>query len=135
VDIYPYGLRQESILVDFTGLFWITTVIKLIALILGSFIVYLAYKGYRRNAAKPLLYTSLGFGLITAGTILEGILYVILGEDLLPAITAGTIITVLGFVAIIFSIYSVNAPTRVIGKAAAASTTSAPSMRNGGEHE
>jgi uncharacterized membrane protein YdjX (TVP38/TMEM64 family) len=131
-------MKKEELLADFTGLFWITTVTKLIALILGSFIVYLAYKGYRRNAAKPLLYTSIGFALITLGTVVEGIIYVILGAEdpsyLLPALTTGTAITVLGFISIIFSIYSVNAPTttRVIGKAAPAS---AASMRNGGEHE
>jgi len=134
VDIHSDSLKERLPLVDYTGLFWVTTVTKLIALILGSFIVYLAYKGYRRNAAKPLLYTSLGFGLITAGTILEGILYVILGEDLLPAITAGTAVTVLGFIAIIFSIYSVKAApsTRVIGRETSAGV---PSMRDGVQHE
>ena len=94
--------------VEFTALFWITTATKLVALVLGSFVVYLAYKGYRRNAVKPLLYTSLGFGLITAGTFVEGIMYVILGADLLPAIATGTAITVLGFTVIIYSIYSVR---------------------------
>ena len=119
---------------DFTGLFWITTVTKLVALILGSFIVYLAYKGYRRNAARPLLYTSLGFGLITAGTIVEGLLYVILGADLLPAIATGTVVTVLGFVVIIYSIYSVQAPpsTRSVGRT---SSIGGPTAMDGGQHE
>jgi hypothetical protein len=101
--------------VEFTGLFWVTTVAKLVALILGSFIVYLAYKGYRRNAAKPLLYTSIGFALITLGTIAEGIVYIILGAGdpsyLLPALATGTTITVLGFLVIILSIYSVKSPS------------------------
>lgn len=90
----------------FTELFWFATATKIIALILGAFIVYLAYRGYRRNRSQPLLYVALGFALITAGTIAEGILYVILGSDLLAAIAAGTAITILGFMAIIFSIYS-----------------------------
>jgi hypothetical protein len=118
--------------VEFTGLFWVTTAAKLLALILGSFIVYLAYMGYRRNAAKPLLYTSIGFALITLGTIAEGILYVILGADLLPAIATGTTITVLGFIVIIYSIYSVKAPssTRSVGMPKAIT-----SATNGGQHE
>jgi uncharacterized membrane protein (DUF441 family) len=90
------------------GVFWFATLTKVIALALGSFIVYLAYKGYRRNASRPLLYVALGFGLITAGTIVEGILYVLLGSELLAAVATGTAVMVLGFVAIIYSIYSVK---------------------------
>jgi uncharacterized membrane protein (DUF441 family) len=92
----------------FTEMDWIVTVIKLVALLLGTFVVYLAYKGYKRNNSKPLLYVALGFGLITAATIVEGILYVIIGSDLLMALFISTIITVIGFVAIIYSIYSVK---------------------------
>ncbi len=95
-------------MLEITQLFWFATITKVIALFLGTFIVYLAYKGYRRNASKPLLYAALGFGLITAGTIVEGVLYVIFGSDLLAAIATGTAITVLGFVAFIYSIYSVK---------------------------
>lgn len=81
---------------------------RLIALFLGAFIVYLAYRGYRRNASKPLLYVALGFAFITAGTLLEGLMYVILGSDILAAIAIGGVLTVIGFVAIIYSIYAVK---------------------------
>ena len=81
---------------------------RLIALFLGAFIVYLAYRGYRRNASKPLLYVALGFALITAGTLLEGLMFVILGSDILAAIAVEGILTVIGFVAIIYSIYAVK---------------------------
>lgn len=123
-------------MIEFSGLFWVTTVAKLVALILGSFIVYLAYQGYRRNAAKPLLYTSIGFALITLGTIAEGIVYVILGAEdpsyLLPALATGTTITVLGFLVIIYSIYAVKPPpiSKSIGKPQSVTTA-----RNGGKNE
>jgi hypothetical protein len=87
-------------------MFWFATLTKVIALALGTFIVYLAYKGYRRNASKPLLYAALGFALITAGTIVEGILYVVLGTELLAATATGTLVTILGFLTVISSIYS-----------------------------
>jgi len=93
-------------MIGLTSVFWFATVTKVVALVLGMFIVYLAYMGYRRNASKPLLYAGLGFALITAGTVTEGVLYVLLGAELLTATAAGTIVTILGFVAIIFSIYS-----------------------------
>jgi hypothetical protein len=84
-----------------------TTAAKVAALVLGTFIVYLAYKGFRRNRSRPLLYVALGFALITAGTIAEGIIY-IMSSELLTAIATGTTITVLGFLAIIYSIYAVK---------------------------
>lgn len=92
----------------FSDLFWFATIAKVVALVLGAFIVYLAYRGYRRNRSRPLLYVALGFALITTGTIAEGLLYVILGSALLAAIAAGTAVTVLGFIAILYSIYAVK---------------------------
>jgi hypothetical protein len=93
---------------QFSQLFWLVTVAKIVALLLGAFIVYLAYKGYRRNRSRPLFYVAVGFALITAGTIAEGLLYVIIGSELLTALAVGTTITVLGFVAILYSIYAVK---------------------------
>ena len=92
----------------FSQLFWLVTGAKIVALLLGAFIVYLAYRGFRRNRSRPLFYVAIGFALITAGTIAEGLLYVIIGSELLTAIAVGTTITVLGFVAIIYSIYAVK---------------------------
>lgn len=92
----------------FSPLFWFTTATKLLALVLGTFIVYLAYRGFRRNRSRPLFYVAVGFALITAGTMAEGVLYVIIGSELLTAIAVGTAVTVLGFLAIIYSIYSVK---------------------------
>jgi hypothetical protein len=90
----------------FSEMDWFVTVIKLLALVLGTFIVYLAYKGYRRNTSKPLLYVALGFALITAATMVEGLLYVIVQSDLIVALLASTLVTVIGFIAIIYSVYS-----------------------------
>ncbi len=95
-------------MVELSPIFWLTSITKIVALILGAFIVYLAYKGYKRNSSKPLLYVALGFALITAGTVTEGILYVVLGSELLSAIAAGTTFMVLGFVVIVYSIYAVK---------------------------
>ena len=108
MDLDPNNLREWIVVVEFSQLFWLTTITKVVALILGAFIVYLAYKGYQRNSSKPLLYVALGFALITAGTIIEGILYVMVGSELLSAIATGTTVMVLGFAVIIYSIYSVK---------------------------
>ena len=89
-------------------LIWLARATKAIALLLGAFIVYLAYKGYKRNNSKPMEFVALGFSLITAGTVLEGLFYEILGQELLAAIAVGTGVTVVGFLTIIYSIYSVK---------------------------
>ena len=36
---------------------------ELIGAVLGVFIAYLAYRGYRRNESRPMLFVSLGFAL------------------------------------------------------------------------
>lgn len=109
MDLDPKNIdKMWPSMVELTQMFWIATITKVVALFLGAFIVYLAYRGYRRNASKPLLYAALGFGLITAGTIIEGVLYVLLGSELLVSIATGTAVTVLGFVTIIYSIYAVK---------------------------
>lgn len=93
---------------EYTQLFWVASIMRVIALILGASIVYLAYRGYRRNVSKPLLYVALGFALITAGNLLEGIMFVIMGSDILAAIAAEGMLTVIGFLAILYSIYAVK---------------------------
>lgn len=110
MGLYPESLVElsETMSDMFSQLFWFATAAKVVALFLGAFIVYLAYRGYRRNRSRPLLYVAVGFALITAGTIAEGVLYVMLGSALLAAIAAGTTVTVLGFITILYSIYAVR---------------------------
>ena len=98
----------------FSSLDWFVTIVKVIALILGMYIVHLAYKGYRRNSSRPLLFVSVGFSLITIATVIEGVLYVFIApfsnpiSNLLLALLLSTTIMVTGFIAIIYSIYSVK---------------------------
>ena len=37
---------------------------EMVGAALGLFIAYLAYRGYRRNASRPMLYLAIGFGII-----------------------------------------------------------------------
>jgi hypothetical protein len=37
---------------------------EMVGAALGLFIAYLAYRGYRRNASRPMLYLAVGFGVI-----------------------------------------------------------------------
>lgn len=37
---------------------------EMVGAALGLFIAYLAYRGYRRNSSRPMLYLAIGFGII-----------------------------------------------------------------------
>jgi uncharacterized membrane protein (DUF441 family) len=37
---------------------------EMVGAAIGLFIAYLAYRGYRRNASRPMLYLAIGFGVI-----------------------------------------------------------------------
>jgi hypothetical protein len=50
---------------------------KTVTLILGGLITYLSYKAYRRTGAEPLRYLSVGFGIVTLGSLLAGVIAVI----------------------------------------------------------
>jgi hypothetical protein len=93
-------------MIQLTVLDWFTTVPKVIALVLGIYIVYLAYKGHRRNRSKPLLWVSIGFALITMGAVSEGLLYLFGFAPLIIATGTGTSVTAVGFLAIIYSIHT-----------------------------
>ena len=48
---------------------WVATVIQygdVLAALLGVFIAYQAFRGYRRNDSRPMLFISLGFVLVLA---------------------------------------------------------------------
>jgi len=53
-----------------------------------------------------LLYVALGFALITLATFAEGLIYALFSSDLRAAIAIGTAGTIVGFLAIIYSVYS-----------------------------
>jgi hypothetical protein len=112
VDIDSKNIVYVILLTVFSELDWFVTIIKVVALVFGAYIVYLAYEGYRRNSSRPLLFVALGFALITGATVIEGILYVVIAplrdpiSNLLLALLASTTITLIGFIAIIYSVYS-----------------------------
>ena len=53
--------------------------LKLIIVVLGTILLYLGIKGYLRTRHKGMVFLSLGFGLITAGSFAAGVLFEFLG--------------------------------------------------------
>ncbi|MFB6253607.1 MAG: hypothetical protein ABEI06_03255, partial [Halobacteriaceae archaeon] len=48
-------------------------VLKTLTLVLGGLITYFAYKAYRRSQSRPLQFLTIGFGFVTIGALLAGL--------------------------------------------------------------
>jgi hypothetical protein len=99
--------------------------LKAITLLLGGLITYFSYKAYSRSGARPLWYLAVGFGVVTIGTLLAGIVdqllrFSVVNPGALPFTAAGSgslavtdlalvlesTLTALGFAVIVYSLYS-----------------------------
>lgn len=85
---------------------------KLLVLSLGLFISYKAYQGFRRYGSTAMLYLGVGFAFISVGTVIEGILFEIVGLDIFLAGAIQTVIAAVGMLVIIYSLYG-NLTTRL----------------------
>jgi uncharacterized membrane protein len=79
---------------------------KTITLLLGALITYFAYRAYRRTNARALGALAVGFGIITIGALLAGIVDQALGADPLDALLLESALTTVGFAIILYSLYA-----------------------------
>lgn len=84
---------------------WLIISFKTITLVLGSLITYLALKAYRRTGNTSLGLLSLGFGIITLGTLLAGIADQLLRADFLIGLVIESALLAAGFLVITYSLY------------------------------
>lgn len=59
----------------------ILSVVTLIAMVLGLFIAFQAYSGYRRNVSRPMLFFALGVALLTGAPFLFSLIGTIAGQS------------------------------------------------------
>ncbi|MFC4550484.1 MULTISPECIES: DUF7521 family protein [Halorussus] len=76
VSLLQAGATQQY--VDYLVLLGVTSV----AMVLGLFIVFQAYRGYRRNASRRMLYLALGLALLTVAPFALSIAVASLGRTL-----------------------------------------------------
>lgn len=90
----------------------ITTVIigfKVLSLLFGGLITYLAFKAYRKTRSRSLGALSLGFGIITAGTFLAGILDQVFDAGFQTSQLIESALIAVGFLVIVYSLYTTQA--------------------------
>lgn len=88
---------------------------KTVILLLGSLITYLSWRAYRRTGARPLRSLAIGFGVVTAGAILAGIVDMFLAPgdlglglteaSILLGVLVNSVLTAVGFAVITYSLY------------------------------
>ncbi|MDQ2050448.1 hypothetical protein RBH26_08100 [Natronolimnohabitans sp. A-GB9] len=80
-------------------------VVKTLVLVVGGVITYFAFKAYRRTRQRALGLLALGFGLVTLGLFLAGLLYELLGVRLATGVLLESLLVLAGFLVIAYSLY------------------------------
>lgn len=78
---------------------------KIITVGLGFLIAFQAYKGYRVHRSEPMLHVAIGFVFISVGSVIEGVLFDVLGWSIFLAGTVQTGLVALGMLVILYSLY------------------------------
>ena len=80
--------------------------LKTLTLLLGALITYLSYKAYRRTGTPALRALSIGFGFVTLGTLLAGVLDQLLQFGIQVGRLVESALVAVGFAVIIYSLYT-----------------------------
>ena len=81
-------------------------VVKTLSLIVGGMISYFAFKAYRRTRQRALGYLSIGFAIVTLGLVLAGVLYELLNVQFEVGILLESLLFLVGFLIIAYSLYA-----------------------------
>jgi hypothetical protein len=80
--------------------------LKTITLVLGGLITYFAFKAYRRTGARALRALALGFGTVTLGSLLAGVVDRLLQTASTAAMVVESALTAVGFAIVLYSLYA-----------------------------
>lgn len=84
----------------------IAIVFKTVTLLLGGVITYLAFRAHRRTGMDGLKFLSLGFGVVTLGALIAGVVDQVLAVDGHLALTIESALTMIGFLVVTYSLYA-----------------------------
>jgi 4-amino-4-deoxy-L-arabinose transferase-like glycosyltransferase len=91
----------------------LVVVVNAMILVLGGTVTHLTLRASRRTGSLALRRLAVGFGIVTAGAVVGGALHQVVGTDALTAVFAQSLVTVLGFAVIAYSLYAETAEPRV----------------------
>ncbi|WP_311173355.1 DUF7521 family protein [Halobellus ordinarius] len=82
----------------------ILVVVRLLVLALGILITYYSFEAYRRTGTYYMRNAAIGFGIITLGVFIEGVLFEFAGVDLAIVHVIESVAIGLGFVVLLISL-------------------------------
>lgn len=89
-------------MVDLTSA--VLVAVRLVVLVLGISITYFSLQAYRRTRAPYLRDASVGFGVISVGVLIEGLLFELGGFDLAIVHIVESVAIGIGFVILLVSL-------------------------------
>lgn len=94
--------RGEPGVVDITTT--VLVVVRLLVLALGVAVTYYSVQAYRRTRAHYMRNAAIGFGIITIGVFIEGVLFELGGLDLALVHIVESVAIGLGFLVLLISL-------------------------------
>lgn len=79
--------------------------LKTLTLVLGGLITYFAVQAYRRTGAPALRALAIGFGIVTFGALLAGVIDYPLALGTSYTLIVDSALTTIGFAVIFYSVY------------------------------
>jgi hypothetical protein len=80
--------------------------VNTVTLALGSLVTYLALKAYRRTGAAALRALAVGFGVVTLGAVIGGLVDLLVpNAGLLEGVLVHSTTTMIGFAFVAYSLY------------------------------
>lgn len=93
------------------GLITLLSVVKTAILLIGGFVTYTCHRAYRNTNDSAFRYLTVGFGFVTVGAFLAGVIYN-LGLGLEEGILIESLLVLIGFAVIAYSLYARRATVR-----------------------
>lgn len=84
----------------------VVIVLKSPSLLLGGSITFYAFNAYQRTRSPPLRALAVGFGAVTIGALIAGIVDQLLPLDPNVALVVESLFTTVGFGVILYSLYA-----------------------------
>lgn len=79
--------------------------LKAITLVIGALITYFAFRAYHRTKATALRALTIGFGVVTFGSLVAGVIDRFVQVDPNVALAVESAFTAVGFGIILYSLY------------------------------
>lgn len=84
----------------------VVVALKTTTLVLGGLITFFAFRAYNRTGARALRALTIGFGVVTLGSLMAGVVDQLLDVDARYALVAESALTAVGFGIILYSLYA-----------------------------